>query len=212
MEVLKLIEKEGVVPVLALDKLEDAIPVARSLQNAGINIIEVTFRTLVAADIIRVISENFKDMLVGAGTVLSKEQVDKAIESGAKFIVSPGLNEEVVKYCKEKNIDIIPGAITPSEIEKALSLGLLVVKFFPAKQMGGLEYIKAVSAPYKNVKFMPTGGINENNLEEYLNNKSVIACGGSFMFKKELLENKKFEEIEILSRKAKEIVEKVRRS
>ncbi|MBQ4564464.1 MAG: bifunctional 4-hydroxy-2-oxoglutarate aldolase/2-dehydro-3-deoxy-phosphogluconate aldolase, partial [Lachnospiraceae bacterium] len=158
--VLKEIEKIGIIPVVVLDRVEDAIPLGKALIEGGLPCAEVTFRTEAAEECIRVMSETFPDLLVGAGTVLTTDQVDRAVAAGAKFIVSPGLNPRIVKYCVEKGIVIVPGCANPSDIEQALENGLEVVKFFPAEAIGGLKMIKAMAAPYVGVKFMPTGGIN----------------------------------------------------
>jgi 2-dehydro-3-deoxyphosphogluconate aldolase/(4S)-4-hydroxy-2-oxoglutarate aldolase len=150
-------------------------------------------------------TESYPDMLVGAGTVLTTKQVDEAVEAGAKFIVSPGLNEEVVKYCQSKNIPVLPGVVTPSEIEKAISLGIKVVKFFPAEAAGGLKMIKAMSAPYSDMRFMPTGGISPSNICDYLACDKIIACGGSWMVKKDLIVEGNFEKIKELTKEAVEL-------
>ena len=167
-EVLKQIEKIGIVPVVVLNDAKDAEPLAKALCEGGLPCAEVTFRTDAAEESIRIMSEKFPDMLVGAGTVLTTDQVDRAVAAGAKFIVSPGTNPRIVKYCVERNIPITPGTATPSDVEQALENGLDVVKFFPAEPLGGLKLIKAMAAPYVGVKFMPTGGINANNVREYL--------------------------------------------
>lgn len=200
----------GLVPVVKLDRPEDAEPLAKALIAGGLPCAEVTFRTDAAEESIRIISEKYPEMLVGAGTVLTTDQVDRALAAGAKFMVSPGLNPKVVLYCQEKNIPIVPGCMTPSEIEQALELGLNVVKFFPAEAAGGLAMIKAMSAPYVNVKFMPTGGINAKNLPEYLAFGKVIACGGSWMVSGKLINEGKFDEIEKLTKEAVAICKEVR--
>jgi len=166
--VLEQLNKIGIVPVVKIDRVEDAVPLARALCAGGLPCAEVTFRTDAAAGAIKAMTENFPNMCVGAGTVLNAAQVDAAIEAGSKFIVSPGLNPKTVQYCIEKNIPITPGTSSPSDIEQAIELGLEVVKFFPAEQSGGLAKIKAMAAPYVNMKFMPTGGINAKNLTTYL--------------------------------------------
>ena len=175
-DVLKEIYQIGIVPVIALEDAKDAQPLAKALIDGGLPCAEVTFRTAAAEESIAIMTAEYPDMLVGAGTVLTTEQVDRAVAAGAKFIVSPGLNPEVVKYCIGKNIPICPGCSNPSDIEQAIALGLDVVKFFPAEAAGGLAMIKAMSAPYVNMKFMPTGGINASNLNDYLGFKKVIAC------------------------------------
>jgi Entner-Doudoroff aldolase len=200
--IVEEIGKIGIVPVIALDDAKDAKPLAEALIRGGLPCAEVTFRTEAAEESIRIMAEEFPDMLVGAGTVLTKEQVDRAVNAGAKFIVSPGLNPKTVAYCQEKNVPILPGTSNPSDVEAAIELGLEVVKFFPAEQAGGLNMIKAMSAPYTKMKFMPTGGVNANNLKDYLDFKKIIACGGSWMVKKELVAQGKFDEIEALTREA----------
>ena len=185
--IIEQISRIGIVPVIALEDAKDAAPLAKALQRGGIGCAEVTFRTKAAQEAIRIMTKECPEMLVGAGTVLNAQQVDQAVEAGAKFIVSPGLNPATVSYCVEKKIPVLPGTANPSDIEAALSLGLDTVKFFPAEAAGGIKMIKAMSAPYGNVKFMPTGGINADNLKEYLDFEKVIACGGSWMVKKDLI-------------------------
>ena len=209
-EVLKKIQEIGIVPVVVLDDAKDAAPLAKALMDGGLPCAEVTFRTDAAEESIRIMSEQFPDMLVGAGTVLTTDQVDRTVEAGAKFIVSPGLNPRIVKYCVDKGILITPGCSNPSDVEQALENGLEVVKFFPAEAAGGLPMIKAMAAPYVGVKFMPTGGINAKNVREYLAYNRIIACGGSWMVKGELVKEGKFDEIEKLTREAVEIVKESR--
>lgn len=201
-DVLKKLSLIGIVPVIKIDDAANAVPLAKALIDGGLPCAEVTFRTSAAKDSISAISKAFPDMLVGAGTVLTKEQVDDAIGAGAKFIVSPGLNPEVVSYCVEKGYPMIPGISNPSGIEQALSLGLDTVKFFPAEQAGGLEMIKAMSAPYGSVRFMPTGGVNPSNLAAYLSNPKIICCGGSWMVKADIIAAKDFDKITRLAREA----------
>lgn len=201
-EVLEKIQKIGIVPVVVLDDAKDAAPLAKALCEGGLPCAEVTFRTAAAEESIRIMAKEFPDMLVGAGTVLTPEQVDRAVAAGAKFIVSPGLNPVVVKYCVDKGIPVTPGTANPSDIEVALSLGLEVVKFFPAEQAGGLAMIKAMSAPYTTMKFMPTGGINAKNLNSYLAFDKILACGGSWMVKKELVTAGEFDKIRDLTKEA----------
>ena len=200
--VLEEISKIGIVPVIALDSAEDAAPLAQALCDGGLPCAEVTFRTAAAEESIRIMSEQFHDMLVGAGTVLTTEQVDRAVNAGAKFIVSPGLNPKVVSYCVEKGIPVTPGCSNPSDIETAIELGLEVVKFFPAEAAGGLAMIKAMSAPYTHMKFMPTGGINAKNLNSYLAFDKIIACGGSWMVGKDLVVTKDWDRITSLTKEA----------
>ena len=168
MDIAEKFQKIGVVPVVVLEDVKDAVPLAKALVEGGLPCAEVTFRTEAAEESIRLMAEQFPDMLVGAGTVLTKEQVDAAAAAGAKFIVSPGFDPEIVDYCLEKEIPVYPGCVSPSEVAQAVKRGLKVVKFFPAEPAGGLPMIKAMAAPYVGLKFMPTGGINAKNLEEYL--------------------------------------------
>ena len=196
-----------VVPVVVLDDAKDAEPLAKALVEGGLPCAEVTFRTEEAAESIRIMTEVYPDMLVGAGTVLTTEQVDKAVESGAKFIVSPGFDPEIVDYCIEKNIPVFPGCISPSEVAQAVKRGLKVVKFFPAEQSGGLAMIKAMAAPYNMLKFMPTGGINTKNLKDYLACDKILCCGGSWMVKGDMIKAGEFENIKKLTREAKELAE-----
>ena len=200
--ILEQFQKLGIIPVVVIDDAKDAVPLAKALCEGGLPVAEVTFRTDAAEEAIRLMSEAFPEMLVGAGTVLTTEQVDRAVAAGSKFIVSPGLNPKVVKYCQEKNVPITPGTARPTDIEMALELGLDVVKFFPAEQNGGLAMIKAMAAPYTKVKFMPTGGINAKNLKSYLDFDKIIACGGSWMVPKDLVAAGDFEAIKNLTREA----------
>ena len=200
--ILEQFQKLGIIPVVVIDDAKDAVPLAKALCEGGLPVAEVTFRTDAAEEAIRLMSEACPEMLVGAGTVLTTEQVDRAVAAGSKFIVSPGLNPKVVKYCQEKNVPITPGTARPTDIEMALELGLDVVKFFPAEQNGGLAMIKAMAAPYTKVKFMPTGGINAKNLKSYLDFDKIIACGGSWMVPKDLVAAGDFEAIKNLTREA----------
>ena len=210
-KVLSDIESVGIVPLVVLEDAKQAAPLAQALCDGGIPIAEVTFRTDAAEESIRAISKKFPDMFVGAGTVLTTEQVDRAIGAGAKFIVSPGLNPKVVEYCIKKGYPITPGIMTPTELEVALGFGLDVVKFFPAENAGGLKMIKAMSAPYTMMKFMPTGGINATNVRDYLACDKILACGGSWMVKGDLINAGNFEEIEKLTREAAAIVKEIRK-
>ncbi len=209
-EVLKKIQETGIIPVVVLNDARDAAPLAKALCEGGLPCAEVTFRTDAAEESIRIMSEQFPEMFVGAGTVLTIEQVDRAVGAGAKFIVSPGLNPKVVKYCVEKGIPVTPGVCTPSEVEQAIELGLDVVKFFPAEPAGGLNMIKAMAAPYVGIKFMPTGGINPKNVKEYLAYDRILACGGSWMVKGSLVEAGEFDKIKELAKEAVEIVKESR--
>ena len=183
----------AVVPVVVLDDAEDAAPLAEALVKGGLPCAEVTFRTEAAEESIRIMSEKYPEMLVGAGTVLTTEQVDRAVATGAKFIVSPGFDPEIVDYCMEKNIPVFPGCVSPSEVAQAVKRGLKVVKFFPAEQAGGLAMLKAMAAPYTMLKFMPTGGINTKNLKEYLGFSKILCCGGSWMVKGDMIKNKELQ-------------------
>ncbi len=200
----------GVVPVVVLDDAKDAKPLADALVEGGLPVAEVTFRTACAADVIRIMSEAYPDMLVGAGTVLSVEQVKKAVECGAKFIVSPGFDPEVVDYCLANNIPVYPGTVTPTEVAMAVKRDLKVCKFFPAAQFGGLDTIKALAAPYTMVKFMPTGGISAKNLKDYLSNPRIIACGGSWMVKGDLIKAGDFAKVKELVKEAADLVKEIR--
>ena len=209
-DTLVQIGKTGIVPVVVLNNASDAEPLAEALINGGLPCAEVTFRTEAAEDSIKLMSKKFPEMFVGAGTVLTTEQVDRAIGAGAKFIVSPGFNPKVVEYCLKNNYPITPGIMTPTELEMALGFGLDVVKFFPAENAGGLKMIKAMSAPYTMMKFMPTGGINAANVGDYLACDKILACGGSWMVKGDLIKGGNFAEIEKLTAEAAAIVKEIR--
>ncbi|MBQ4419604.1 MAG: bifunctional 4-hydroxy-2-oxoglutarate aldolase/2-dehydro-3-deoxy-phosphogluconate aldolase [Synergistaceae bacterium] len=208
-EIFESFRKIGIVPVVVLDDAKDAEKLGEALCEGGLPCAEVTFRTDAALESIKIMAKN-KDLFVGAGTVLSIEQVDKAVNAGAKFIVSPGLNPKVVKYCVDNNIPITPGTQTPSEMEQALELGLKVVKFFPAEPAGGLNMIKAVAAPYTQLKFIPTGGINSKNVRDYLMYDRILACGGSWMVKKDLIAAGQWDKIKSMVKEAAEIVKEMR--
>lgn len=192
----------GIVPVVVLHDEKDAALLAQSLIQGGLPIAEVTFRTKVAKESIRLMTTQFPDMIVGAGTVLTTQQVDEAIEAGAKFIVSPGFNPKIVEYCLNKGVLIIPGISSASHIEQALAYDLTTLKFFPAEAIGGLPLIKALSAPYPMVKFMPTGGLSMDNYLSYLNEPSVLAIGGSWMVSPNLIKEGKFDTIAALTKNA----------
>lgn len=192
----------GIIPVIKIEDPDDAVPLAKALIDGGLPAAEITFRTACAKEAIKRITDAYPDMLVGAGTVLTKEQVDAAIEAGSKFIVSPGLNPKVTSYCLSKGVPMLPGCSNPSDIEAALELGLTTVKFFPAEAAGGLPMLKAMAAPYGQLTFMPTGGINAGNLLDYLKFNKIIACGGSFMVKDDLIREKKWDEITALTKNA----------
>ena len=208
--VSETIHKMGVVPVVVLNDAKDAAPLAKALYEGGLPCAEVTFRTEAAEESIRIMTTEYPDMFVGAGTVLTIEQVDRAVAAGAKFIVSPGFDPEIVDYCLSKDIPVYPGCITPSEVAQAVKRGLKVVKFFPAEQFGGVSTIKALAAPYVGVKFMPTGGVNAKNLESYLSCDKIVACGGSWMVKGDLVKEGKFDDIKKLVKEAVQLVADIR--
>jgi 2-dehydro-3-deoxyphosphogluconate aldolase/(4S)-4-hydroxy-2-oxoglutarate aldolase len=209
-DLLKKINGFGIVPVVVLDDSKNASLAARALIDGGLPCAEVVFRTPAAEESLRMISQEFPQMLLGAGTVLTIRQADLAAAAGAKFIVSPGLNPKVVKHCLSKKIPIIPGCMTPSDIEVAIELGLDTIKFFPAEAAGGINMLKALSAPYPDIKFMPTGGIDISNLSLYLNFNKVIACGGSWMATRELINKCGFNEITRLTEEVVSAVKKLR--
>lgn len=194
-DVLKTIFNIGIIPVIAIEDAEKAVPLAKALVAGGLPAAEVTFRTAAAEDAIRRICAEVPEMLVGAGTVLTTQQLDRALDAGCKFIVSPGFNPDIVKYGLSKGALMLPGTATGGEMEQAMALGLEVVKFFPAEQNGGIEKIKALAGPYKNLKWMPTGGVNTKNMMDYLSFGQIVACGGTWMVKKELIDNEQWDEI-----------------
>ena len=204
-EVLKRLGEIRLVPVVVLENAKDAEPLAEALIAGGLPCAEVTFRTAAAAESIKRISK-YKEICLGAGTVLTVDQAKLAVNSGATFIVSPGFNPKVVKYCVENRIPITPGICTPTEIEMGIDYGLNIFKFFPAEAYGGLKTLKAISAPYSMIKFIPTGGIDANNLCEYLSFEQVYACGGSWMVTKEMISNCKFDEVTTLAKEAVDLV------
>ena len=201
-KVVEGLGKIGIVPVIALDDAKDAAPLAKALIDGGLPCAEVTFRTAAAEESIKIMAEKYPELIVGAGTVLTPEQADRAMNAGAKFIVSPGLNPKVVKHCIDKGYPIVPGTSNPSDVEVAIELGLDVVKFFPAEAAGGLNMIKSMAAPYTGVKFMPTGGINAGNLKSYLDFGKIVCCGGSWMVKKDMVAAGDFAGIEKLTKEA----------
>ena len=200
----------GIVPVVVLNNADDAVPLAKALLNGGIDFMEITFRTECAADSIAVIAKEVPEMTVGAGTVINIEQAERAVQNGAKFIVSPGLDERIVNWAMGNDVPVIPGCVTPTEIMKAISLGLNVVKFFPADVFGGIKAIKALSAPFGQVKFLPTGGVSEANLKDFIGNKSVAAIGGSWVCKKDDIANHDWDKITALAAEAVKIIKETR--
>ena len=210
-EIEKKVQSIGVVPVIKLNHPErDAIPLAKALIAGGVPVAEVTFRAAGAAIAIKAMRENFPEMLVGAGTVLTTEQVDEAMAAGAQFIVTPGMDADIVAYCQKVGIQIFPGCTTPTDYHTAYKFGLEVLKFFPAEQSGGIAKIKAMSAPFPMFKVMPTGGISLKNLADYVRNPVIAACGGSYMVTADLIDNGKWDEITDLCKQSVEIVKAAR--
>ena len=210
MNVSERLARSAVVPVVVLDDAKDAVATAKALLAGGVDVMEITFRTAAAADSIKAVAESCPDMLVGAGTVITLEQCKKAVECGAKFIVSPGFDEEVVRWCVENGVAVTPGCVTPTEIMAAMKLGLNVVKFFPAELSGGLKMIKAITAALTSLKVMPTGGISASNVTEYLQNSKIFCAGGSWMVKGDMIKAGQWDEISAKVREAAEIVKSVR--
>lgn len=208
--VAEKIQELGVVPVVVLNDAKDAAPLAKALCEGGLPCAEVTFRTDAAEESIKRMSKEYPEMFIGAGTVLTTEQVDRAVAAGAKFIVSPGFDPEIVDYCLKKEIPVFPGCITPSEVAQAVKRGLKILKFFPAEQFGGVATIKALAAPYTEIKFMPTGGVNAKNLESYLSCDKIVACGGSWMVKGDLVKAGEFDKIRALTAEAVALVKQIR--
>jgi len=204
MDVLTRLERSGVVPVVVLDDAKDAVPTAKALLAGGVDVMEITFRTAAAADSIRAVSEQCPDMLVGAGTVITLAQCEQAVACGAKFIVAPGFDPEVVSWCVERGIAVTPGCVTPTEIMAAMKLGLHVVKFFPANVYGGLTAMKSLSGPFGGIRFIPTGGVNAQNLGEFIAAPYVHAVGGSWVCPKADIAAGNFDKITALCAQAKE--------
>lgn len=202
MDMIEKLSLAGIVPVIKVEDANDAVPLCKALSDGGLPVAEITFRSAAAEEAIRLVHEQLPDVMLGAGTVLTTEQADRAIAAGAAYIVSPGLNPVVVKHCIDAGVPIVPGCANPSDIEAALSLGLTTVKFFPAEALGGLKLIKAMSAPYGNVTFLPTGGVNEANLLDYLSFPKIVACGGSWMVDQKAMAAKDWARIESLTRSA----------
>lgn len=209
-EVLNKLHEYAIVPVVVLDDAKDAKPLAKALVEGGLPCAEITFRTAAAEESIRIMAQEYPDMLVGAGTVLSVDMAKRAVAAGAKFIVSPGFNPKVVQYCVENNIPITPGVQTPTEVEMGLEFGLEVLKFFPAEPAGGLNMIKALCGPYVNTYFMPTGGLNTKNVRDYLGFKKIWAVGGTWVAKKEAIAAGEFDKIKANCEEAVAIVKEVR--
>ena len=207
MDILKRLSNAAIIPVVVIENAKDAVFAANALLAGGIDVMEITFRTDAAADAIESVAKSCPDMLVGAGTVITVDQCKKAVECGAKFIVSPGFSHETVTWCVENKIAVIPGCVTPTEIMYAMSFGLEVVKFFPANVYGGLDAMKALSAPFGGIKFIPTGGVNGDNIGEYISAPFVHAVGGSWLCGKSDIAAGNFNRITELCRQAKAAIQ-----
>jgi 2-dehydro-3-deoxyphosphogluconate aldolase / (4S)-4-hydroxy-2-oxoglutarate aldolase len=211
MEIIERVHQLAIIPVISIPKLEHALPLAESLVEGGLPCAEITFRTAAAGESISQIRQRFPEIFLGAGTVLTTAQAGTAINAGAQFIVSPGTNPVVIEYCQSKGVTIFPGVCTPTEVETALSKGIDVLKFFPAEPMGGVKFLQAISAPYRQVRFIPTGGIDPKNLGQYLALPQVLACGGSWMVKPELINAGEFDQIRKLVEEAVKLVKEMRK-
>lgn len=205
-QIIDKLKQLKVVPVIALDKAEDILPLAKTLSENGLPVVEITFRSEAAEEAIKLVHQQYPEVLIAAGTVLTKEQVLAAKNAGADCIVTPGFNPNIVKYCQELNIPVTPGVNNPMAIESALELGIQAVKFFPAEASGGVKMIKALLGPYGNLQIMPTGGISPQNIKDYLAIPNVVACGGSWFVEKSLIKSQQWEEIGRLTREAVELV------
>jgi 2-dehydro-3-deoxyphosphogluconate aldolase / (4S)-4-hydroxy-2-oxoglutarate aldolase len=210
VNIIERAQSIGIIPVVAIPSPEHALPLAEALLAGGLPCAEITFRTAAAAESISQIKQRFPELLLGAGTVLTPAQVDAALTAGAEFIVSPGSNPTTIDYCQAKNTTIFPGVCTPSEIEMNLEKGIRVMKFFPAEAAGGIKFLKAICAPYKDVRFIPTGGIETKNIGDYLALPQVVACGGSWMVKPELMKENNFAEVQRLAAEAVALVASLR--
>jgi 2-dehydro-3-deoxyphosphogluconate aldolase / (4S)-4-hydroxy-2-oxoglutarate aldolase len=210
-DLLRRIGSLGIIPVVVIENEDDAEPLAGALLEGGLPTMEVTFRTAAAPKVLKRISKTYPDILLGAGTVLTVEQAQTARECGASYIVSPGLSPKIVSHCLGQGIPVLPGVVTPTEVALALELGITTAKFFPAEASGGLPYLKAISAPFRQMRFIPTGGIDESNLLSYLGFDRVHACGGSWMVKSELLAGKRFDEIKRLTARAVALVSGIKK-
>jgi 2-dehydro-3-deoxyphosphogluconate aldolase / (4S)-4-hydroxy-2-oxoglutarate aldolase len=207
-DVLAVIGNSRILPIVAIKNAKDAIPLADALKAGGLPLVEVTFRTEAAEDAIRAIASR-GDILVGAGTIVTVNQAEKALKAGAKFMVSPGLDAEIIRFCLDKGVAVTPGICTPSEVMAAMRLGLATLKFFPAEAYGGLKTLKAISAPLASIKFIPTGGVNPKNLPEYLAFSKVFACGGTWLATSEMIEHGRFDDITNLCKEAVRIAASV---
>ena len=202
MDILEKLSLAGLVPVIKVDDAQDAVPLCKALSDGGLPVAEITFRTAAAEEAIRLVHEQLPHVILCAGTVLTTDQAERAVKAGAAAIVSPGLNPEVVRWCIDHNIPVCPGTSNPSDIEVALSFGLKAVKVFPAEAIGGLKLIKSMAAPYVDMHFMPTGGINENNMLDYLAFDKILCCGGSWMVPGDAVKNKEWDKITAITRSA----------
>lgn len=207
MDVMERLERAKIIPVVVIERSEDAAAAARAILDGGISVMEITFRTAAAADAIKAVKAACPEMLVGAGTVITLEQCRRAVECGAEFIVSPGYDEEIVSYCVEQGITVTPGCVTPTEIMAAMKRGLKVIKFFPAGVYGGIKAIKALAAPFGGVRFIPTGGANIDNLKEYLDCPAVFAVGGTWVCTKKDVSEGNFDRITQLCREAVKVAD-----
>lgn len=210
MDMYETLQKVGIVPVIKIDTVAHAVPLAKALKNGGLPAAEITFRSEAAEASIRAISKEVPDLFLCAGTVLTPSLARQAVDAGAKAIISPGTNLETVRWCKEKNIPVIPGCATPSEVEACMREGLDLVKLFPSEVVGGVAMLKALSGPYASMRFMPTGGVKPNNVKDYLSQKNVLACGGTWIVPSDLLKAGNFEEIERLAKEAAALRDEVR--
>ncbi|MEA4954418.1 MAG: bifunctional 4-hydroxy-2-oxoglutarate aldolase/2-dehydro-3-deoxy-phosphogluconate aldolase [Pseudoflavonifractor sp.] len=210
MEMEQVLYQVGIVPVIKMDCVEHAVPLARALANGGLPAAEITFRSAAAAGSIRAIADAVPELFVCAGTVLTPETAREAVEAGSKAVISPGLNLETVCWCVQHGIPVIPGTATPSEVEACMREGLKLVKLFPAEVVGGVGMLKALSGPYAGMKFMPTGGVKPGNAKDYLTQKNVVACGGTWIVPADLLEAGRFDEIEKLAREAAQLRDSAR--
>ncbi len=210
MDMEQILYKVGIVPVIKMDTADHAVPLAQALMKGGLPAAEITFRSAAAADSIAAIAHAVPEMFVCAGTVLTPETAKAAVGAGAKAIISPGLNLDTVRWCKKQGVPVIPGTATPSEVEAAMREGLSMVKLFPAGVVGGVSMLKALAGPYAGMKFMPTGGVKPGNARDYLTQKNVVACGGTWIVPSDLLEAGRFDEIEQLAREAAQLRDSVR--
>ena len=210
MDMVELLRKVAIVPVIKMDCPEHAVPLARAIRRGGLSAVEITYRSAAAQESIRAIADEVPDLFVCAGTVLTPEQAEQAVEAGARAVISPGLNLDTVRWCIAHEVSVIPGCATPTEVEMCMREGLSLLKLFPAGIVGGVGMLKALAGPYGAVQFMPTGGVKPGNVKEYLSQKNVAACGGTWIVPMDLLEAGRFDEIEALAREAAQIRDEVR--